>query len=769
MKSVKILASVGLALIVAALLTACGSNQTSSSSPPPPGNQTSPLSIATSSLASGTVGVGYNARLSATGGTPPYTWSLTSGTLPALLYVIPGYIAGVPSTAGTSNFTLKVTDSASATTTESFALTIAPSSVLVARFQEAYSSNLTASFGTAPYTYMLASGSLAPGLTLAGNGAITGTATATGTFNFSVLVTDSLGAQRTVSYVLTVIIGTGQYGGLTAAPIPECTPGYFQLKKINGRWLLADPSCNVFPYLGVQNTTYGSYADGNWSSMMQAKYGANYQDPWTTHAKQQLQAWGFDAVGDYAYEPLYPNAATVAPRMPFIVLVKPTSGAVYHPTYCNTAGRQYTQPIKELLAGLPSSLSSYNDSHTVMDTFDPMWADCVTYTLGYWRGVFGGDFNSNPYLIGITHEDMDDFRDLRGGAGGYLHLGFVIAVTNPAGTGGTGSQVWSKYAWACGISGVDFGRGWGMGSSYLQHKYGTIAALNAAWGSNYIDFCSAGGGWGNGGTGVLDEDDRSGHQNWIGTDIAGLSNTNPNVAADMNQFLYEYVYQSVHGMIAPFRAYDANHLMFALNFFGNEYTQTLRPQVLQAVKDAGVSALHASYEPSQDSGGKSPDYFMQALYAQTGLPVIVWYGVTANADSYWHDQCDSSGNNFVGPGNHPCNAQSDANYATQASRGEHYATDLNAIFNAQGADGTYFALGMNFWGWSDDTPVEHTNYGLVSNNDNAYDGNCAVASFTIDRFGFPCGGESLSYGDFTDAVTAANQNVIESVIALQLR
>lgn len=765
MKLGKILASVGLAFILLVFLTACGSNQTPP--PPDPGNKASPLNMATSSLASGTVGVGYNAHLIATGGTPPYRWSLASGTLPALLYLIPGYIAGVPNSAGTSNFTLKVTDSASATATQSFALTIVPSSVMVAPFQEAYSSNLTASFGTAPYTYLLESGSLPPGLTLAGNGAITGTATATGTFNFSVLVTDSLGAHQTAPYVMTVIVATGQYGGLTAAPVPGCTPGYFQLNKVNGRWVLADPACYAFPYLGVQNTQYVFYQDGNWSPFMQSKYGNTYQDPWMTRTKQRLQTWGFDAVGDYAYEPLYPHAATVTPRMPFIVLVKPASGAVYHPSYCNTDSRQYTQPIKELLAGLPSNLSSYNDGHTAMDTFDPMWADCVTYTLTYWRGIFGGDFNSNPWLIGITHEDMDDFRDLRGGAAPYLHLGFVIAVTNPSGTGGTGTQVWSKYAWACGIGGVDFGRGWGTGSSYLQHKYGTITALNAAWGSNYTDFCSAGG-WGNGGTGVLDEDDRSGHQSWMGTDIAGLSNTNANVAADMNQFLYEYTYQSVHTMMAPFRAYDANHLMFALNFFGNEWTQTLRPPVLQAVKDSGVSAFHASYEPSQTAGGETPDYFMQTLYAQTGLPVITWYAVTANADSYWHDQCDSSGNNFVGPGNDLCNAQSDVNYGTQALRGEHYATDLSAIFNTRGADGTYFAVGMNFWGWSDDNSAEHTNYGLVSDNDDAYDGNCAIAGLSIDPFGYPCGGESLSYGDFTDAVSAANLNAVESFIALQL-
>ena len=75
---------------------------------------------------------------------------------------------------------------------------------------------------------------------------------------------------------------------------------------------------------------------------------------------------------------------------------------------------------------------------------------------------------------------------------------------------------------------------------------------------------------------------------------------------------------------------------------------------------------------------------------------------------------------------------------------------------------------MNFWGLSDGGTAEHTNLGLVSNNDNAYDGNCAVTGASIDPFGFPCGGESLSYGDFIDAVTAANQNLVKSLVTLPL-
>ena len=63
-------------------LAACGGGggDTSSGSPaatPPV------LAIATSSLGAETIGSSYNTSLTATGGTAPYAWSVTSGSLPA--------------------------------------------------------------------------------------------------------------------------------------------------------------------------------------------------------------------------------------------------------------------------------------------------------------------------------------------------------------------------------------------------------------------------------------------------------------------------------------------------------------------------------------------------------------------------------------------------------------------------------------------------------------------------------------------------------------
>jgi Domain of unknown function (DUF4082)/Putative Ig domain/Bacterial Ig-like domain (group 2) len=88
--------------------------------------QTGSLTIATGSLASGTVGTAYTVNLAATGGTLPYTWALASGSLPTglTLNASTGAIAGTPSLAGTYNFTARVTDATNPVQTVTKALSI---------------------------------------------------------------------------------------------------------------------------------------------------------------------------------------------------------------------------------------------------------------------------------------------------------------------------------------------------------------------------------------------------------------------------------------------------------------------------------------------------------------------------------------------------------------------------------------------------------------------------------------------------------------------
>ena len=92
---------------------------------PLPSGVTPPV-ILTTSLPAGITGQPYSATLTASGGVSPYTWSISSGSLPAglSLNVSTGVISGTPaSPPGTASFTVKVTDSNSSTATQPLSVT----------------------------------------------------------------------------------------------------------------------------------------------------------------------------------------------------------------------------------------------------------------------------------------------------------------------------------------------------------------------------------------------------------------------------------------------------------------------------------------------------------------------------------------------------------------------------------------------------------------------------------------------------------------------
>ena len=82
--------------------------------------------ITTTTLPSGQPNTAYSASLSASGGTPSYTWSIPVGSLPSGLSLNSGTggISGTPTVVGTSNFTVQVTDANSQTATQALSITI---------------------------------------------------------------------------------------------------------------------------------------------------------------------------------------------------------------------------------------------------------------------------------------------------------------------------------------------------------------------------------------------------------------------------------------------------------------------------------------------------------------------------------------------------------------------------------------------------------------------------------------------------------------------
>ncbi len=86
---------------------------------------TTAASVATTTLKKAQVGVPYNRTISSTGGTPPDTWSQTGGVLPpGLSLASTGTISGVPTTAGTYSFTVRVADSSNPVETATKTLSV---------------------------------------------------------------------------------------------------------------------------------------------------------------------------------------------------------------------------------------------------------------------------------------------------------------------------------------------------------------------------------------------------------------------------------------------------------------------------------------------------------------------------------------------------------------------------------------------------------------------------------------------------------------------
>jgi hypothetical protein len=187
------------------------------------------LRITTTGLPAGRAGAPYSATLSATGGTTPYSWTLTAGTLPAgLSFASNGTLSGTPTAAVTSSLTFKVTDSGNpkqsstatlAVTIASAKLTITTTSLPNGQVNSPYTVSLAATGGTTPYSWMLTAGTLPAGLSFASNGTLSGKPTATvSSTPLTFKVTDASNPTQTSSATLPLTITAA--GNITVSVSP---------------------------------------------------------------------------------------------------------------------------------------------------------------------------------------------------------------------------------------------------------------------------------------------------------------------------------------------------------------------------------------------------------------------------------------------------------------------------------------------------------------------------------------------------------------------
>jgi len=185
------------------------------------------LAVTTSSLPNGTVGTPYpSTNLAASGGVTPYSWSVTAGALPGgLTLTSGGQISGQPTTSGTFSFTVQVTDAAGGTATANLGIlintaatlsvTTTSSSLPAGSLNTAYpATDLSATGGIQPYTWTVSAGALPTGLSLSTGGQISGTPTASGTFNFTAQVTDSAApTPNTAAAALSITVNADPCAG----------------------------------------------------------------------------------------------------------------------------------------------------------------------------------------------------------------------------------------------------------------------------------------------------------------------------------------------------------------------------------------------------------------------------------------------------------------------------------------------------------------------------------------------------------------------------
>ena len=174
-----------------------------------------PLQIITpNTLPPGTVGIAYVAVISSGGGRGTFNYSLAGGSLPPGLALLPGgAINGTPSTPGTFPFTVQVSDGTS-TASADFSILIKPAALTVTgpasipsvAAGSAVAVKFGATGGVPPYVFS-SSGSLPGGTSLSRDGALSGTASAPGSFNFTILVVDSQGTQASKSFSITITSG----------------------------------------------------------------------------------------------------------------------------------------------------------------------------------------------------------------------------------------------------------------------------------------------------------------------------------------------------------------------------------------------------------------------------------------------------------------------------------------------------------------------------------------------------------------------------------
>ncbi len=372
-----------------------------------------------------------------------------------------------------------------------------------------YQASLTAADGVPAYSWKVDPGQLPRGLSLnARTGQINGTPDQGGQFELAVTVTDSTGATASKNFTLQVFeLALDKYGGLAGIPCAKGAQPHFYTQKSGSRWHLCTPAGHVFWLNGMFNASLPDFVDYQGvhsANLVASKYAtgatSNSTLNWALQSARRLQSWGFTGLSQYGSVYLYPTSvdnrwgtsdSTIPVKMPFVILIKPSS-------YALTNLNNYASgPVKDMIFGIKTSVYTGWRAH-MADHFDArfqQWFDGDLSKNNFDRSWFLGP--NNDYVLGFDIEETDVLQGFRAGpdfpivrnnavdnSPGDPHLGWMVLIT--AARQAANPNFNAVYADPVVYSKQEL-------SNWLSQRYGgSIASLNAAWGSNYSTFGSSG-------------------------------------------------------------------------------------------------------------------------------------------------------------------------------------------------------------------------------------------------------------------------------------
>ena len=349
-----------------------------------------PLTVNPTTLPNGTQGSVYTQTVTTSGGTGPYTYTVTSGALPAGLSinVNSGAITGTPSAAGPYNFTIQSTDSTSNTGSRAYAVSIGtislalnPATLPNGTQGTAYNQNVTATGGTGPYTYAVSSGALPAGLSLnSGSGAISGTPSGSGASSFTVQATDSNGNIGSRPY--NVNIGTSTLT-VNPATLPNGTQGTAYNQNVT-----ATGGTGPYTYAVSSGALPAGLSFNSGSGAITGTPSGSGASSFTVQAT--------DSIGNIGSRPYNVSIGTSTLTVNPATLPNGSQGIAYNQTVTATGGTApYTYALSS--GALPAGLSFNSGSGAITGT--PSGSGASSFTVRATDS--NGNVGSRPYNVSI--------------------------------------------------------------------------------------------------------------------------------------------------------------------------------------------------------------------------------------------------------------------------------------------------------------------------------------------------------------------------------